>query len=110
RGSEMLNAFRAQCRSQRSGRSGGVTAQVAVEKSAGPGVARTRGIDYVGNFNGLDAVELLTLRHPSAVFAYFHRADTDETGQTPRLAVVRFIRPKERANLIFIGEHDVDTF
>ena len=107
RGAEVLDRFRAEQRSERTGGGERVAAQMSVQKSGGPGIARSRGVDDAGGFDGFDAVQLAAAGDPGAVLAHFHGGDAAIGGELTGVRIVAGLLLKERTDLVFVGEENV---
>ena len=83
-------------------------AQVAVEKTGGPGVAGPGGVHHALGLDRGDAVEVPALGDPGAVLAQLDRRDAAEAGELAREVLVLVAALEERGGLVLVGEHDVE--
>ena len=83
---------------------------MAEKKSGGPGVAGAVGVDHIRNRHRLDAVQVAVLRDPRAVASDLDGGEHAEVGELAgEGGVVRSLILEDGANLVLVGEDDVDA-
>ena len=108
-GAEVLDALGAEMRAEGATRVKGLAAQVAVEETAGPGVAGAGGVVDALDLDRGDAVELGALGDPGTILADFHGGDATEAGELAGIVVETQVFLEERLGLVLVGEDDVDA-
>lgn len=109
-GAEVADGFGADQRGEFAAFRKRIIAEETVEKTGGPGVAGAVGVDDIGNDDGRDLVKFVAAGEPGAVFAHFDGGENTGGGEAlGEFGVVGVAILIERADLVFVGEDDIDA-